>query len=863
MPAHQAHQAHQSATQSATRSGNSSAGLSEALRGKRVLELPGGLAAEHCGYALAGLGAEVLAVRPQTAAAHARLHPLDAVKQVRSLDLDATSAFDTLAALAGTCDLLIEERPPLGWPASPGMPSSAPRSGAPADAASAAPVSRRVLARHPHLIALCLSPFGLNGPQAGFAAYPLNCYHAGGHGQQMPNDALRSSSSEVPPMQAGGEWGEAQAGTLAAIAGVAALLHPAPHAGTLIDCAKQEALIHLHWIDAVRFPNQGRSPSRLAPLATIVGGILPASDGYVQAAVREDHHWAAIATLLNHPEWVDDPRYATRAGRSARWREIAALLAAETRKLPTQHLHLRGRELGIPIAEVFSLASLRSDTDLAARGTWRRDGRESGLGSGSSEHATENCSGSASAAIHRADAMSTLAGSLPRWDTCVTACAQAAAATLAKASAAGNSARPLQGLRVLDLGWVAMGPYAGYLLSCLGAEVIHVASPHTGAMAGVDKATYNYGFDTLNTGKTWVAIDLKQRAGVDLLRQLAARCDSVLENFRPGVSARLGIGYSMLSAAHPRLVMLSASTYGERHMPASYPGYAPVFAALAGLSDLTGDADGPPAEVSTPVDFFAGAVGVLGLLAGLHLLRSTGRGCHIDFSAREAVLWSLSHALGMIEAGQHAATRCGNSHPALSPHGVYPCAGDNRWLSIAIGSDGEWQRLCACVRAAGTSAAAGAGAGAGASADATAAGVGAALDDPRFATMTGRIAHRAALDALLAHWTRGHALWPLCEQLQQAGIAAYPSATSEDLWNNPHLRARGLFQPSQPGFQADSRTWHAGAPWVTTGQARSALRTTDGATAIEQVFGGLLELPHERIAALLRVGVIAARTRPA
>ena len=825
------------AIKSATRSATISAGLSEVLRGKRVLELPGGLAAQQCGYALAGLGADVLALRPQADTPDGTRYPLDTIKRVQRIDIHPATGLDALAALAQGCDLVIEERPPLGWPAPAGKPA-----GEPAGGPAGVPYSPRLLSRHPHLIALCLSPFGLSGPQADFAAYPLNCYHAGGHAQQMPNDALRTGEGEVPPMQAGGEWGEAQAGTLAAIAGVAALLNPAQHAGTLIDCAKQEALIHLHWIDAVRFPNQGRSPSRLAPLATIVGGILPASDGYVQAAVREDHQWAALATLLDQRDWIDDVRYATRAARSARWREIAAMLAAETRKQPARQLHLRGRELGIPLAEVFSLATLRADADLAARGVWQRDGAENGSGSGSSSHASENGSGSASQAMHPANTNCPAAGGLPRWDTAITSSAPAATDAAETAPGGIGSTRPLQGLRVLDLGWVAMGPYAGYLLSCLGAEVIHVARPHGGNTAGVDNAAYNYGFDTLNTGKTWVAIDLKQRDGVDLLRQLAAHCDIVLENFRPGVSARLGIGYEVLSAANPRLVMLSASTYGERHMRAPYPGYAPVFAALSGLADLTGNADGPPTEVSTPVDFFAGSVGVLGLLAGLHRLRTTGRGCHIDFSAREAILWSLAHALGLIEAGQHAATRCGNSHPNLSPHGVYPCAGDNRWLSIAIGSDAEWQRLCAC-----------AGAGAGAAAHPAV-----HLNDARLATLAGRIEHRTALDALLAQWTRGHEVWALCHRLQAAGVAATPSATSEDLWHNPHIKARGMFQPSGGG---GANRWHAAAPWLYSGEARGALQTVDGAAAIDKVFGGVLGLPPAQIADMMRTGVIADRAR--
>lgn len=764
--------------------------LEQVLLNKRLVEVSCGLAGQHCGYTFAGLGATVVTVR-NTLSDHpdGEPSPLDVKKTVVVANPETPEGFEALVRLCADCDLFIEDRAPLGWPAG-------------------GPISTRLLERNPRLLAVCLSPFGMTGPYANYAAYPLNTYHSGGNAQQIPCDFLRPEDRNRAPLQAGGHWGEAQAGTLAAVAALACLLNRDRYAGTVIDCSKQEALISVNWTEIARYPNEGRSPSRLAPLATIVGGLLPTRDGYVQIAVREDHQWKALSQLLDHPQWAEDPLLSSRLARTSRGPDISHLLAAETVKFPTQYLHLLGRKLGIPIAAVLSPAQLLADPDLAARGVW--------------------------------ESIDTSGLKLPRWDKSVSAVAPTArvdsiaAARPASVGEGGDYAinRPLQGLRVLDFGWVAMGPYAGYALAGLGAEVIHVGRPPEKNKTGVDAAAHNYGFDTLNTGKTWVGIDLKSQAGVELIHALAVKADIVLENFRPGVTERLGIDFATLSALNPRLVMLSASTYGQWGIDGAYVGYAPVFSALSGLAHFTGYFDGPPAEVSHPVDFFAGAVGVLGIIAGLHRLAGTGTGCHIDLSAREAVLWSLSHDMGQVQTGQRDEQRLGNAHPRMSPHGVYRCRGENRWISIAVASDHEWQRLCACV------------------ADAK------LTRDTRFMTMQGRLEHRALLDQWLERWTQDHELAWVFDRLQSSGVAAFPSVTSEDLWNDAQIKARQVFMSRETNGH---KRWYLGAPSSYLGHPRSQLKTIEGAAALQVVFSDVLGLSEERIDALKDSGVISSR----
>ena len=377
-----------------------------------------------------------------------------------------------------------------------------------------------------------------------------------------------------------------------------------------------------------------------------------------------------------------------------------------------------------------------------------------------------------------------------------------------------------------------MGPYAGYALAALGAEVIHIGRPAKDSPGGVDPAAYNYGFDTLNTGKTWVGIELKRREGVELVRQLVVQCDIVLENFRPGVMTQLGLDFAVLSAVNPRLVMLSASTYGQRGIGGPYVGYAPVFSALGGLAGLTGYADGPPAEVSHPVDFYAGSVGVCGLLAGLHRLAATGTGCHIDLAAREAILWSLTNDIALYQGGKHDGKRRGNSHPDMAPHGVYRCQGENRWISIAVGGDAEWQRLCDLIGAGGLPAGA------------------------RALTLQRRLERHSEIDGLIEIWTQTQELGQLAQRLQASGIAAFASCTSEDLCRDAHLHERGVFQSAQT---PQGNRWYVAAPWRYQDRPRQKLETIRGPAAMRTVFAGLLGLSQGEIEALQSEGVIAVR----
>jgi crotonobetainyl-CoA:carnitine CoA-transferase CaiB-like acyl-CoA transferase len=309
---------------------------------------------------------------------------------------------------------------------------------------------------------------------------------------------------------------------------------------------------------------------------------------------------------------------------------------------------------------------------------------------------------------------------------------------------------PLHGLRVVDLSRVLAGPYCTMLLADLGAEVVKVEEPGRGDETRTWGPPFVGGesayFLSVNRGKRSVTLDLRDERAREAALRLAAAADVVIENFRPGGAAALGVGYEDVRRRNPAVVYCSLTGFGDRE-PAGRPGYDVVVQAESGLMSITGDPAGPPTKVGVAVvDVLAGLNAAVGILAALRRRDRTGSGERVEVSLLDSALSGLVNvAQGALVTGQEPVRR-GNVHPSIAPY--QPLRVQDGWLAVAAANDGLFARLCRVLERSDL------------------------LDDPRFATNADRVAHRAELVDLLERTlvTRPAAEW--LERLTAAGVPA-------------------------------------------------------------------------------------------
>lgn len=265
-----------------------------------------------------------------------------------------------------------------------------------------------------------------------------------------------------------------------------------------------------------------------------------------------------------------------------------------------------------------------------------------------------------------------------------------------------QAVRPLAGIRVLDLSRALAGPYCTMMLADAGADVVKVESP-TGddsrgwlPMADLDGVEQSAYFLSANRGKRSVRLDLKAAEGVERLRGLAARADVLVENFRPGLLDRLGLGLEGLRRANRRLVTLSITGFGPGGPDGHRPGFDQIVQAEAGLMSLVGEPDGDPTRVGLPIaDLLAGMFGAYGVSLALTERARTGQGSQVDTSLLGAVVGIHAfHGAGWLTAGVEP-RRTGNRHPSIAPYGTFRC--QDAELVIAVGSESLWRRFAVIV----------------------------------------------------------------------------------------------------------------------------------------------------------------------
>ncbi|MGH2586728.1 MAG: CaiB/BaiF CoA transferase family protein, partial [Dehalococcoidia bacterium] len=355
--------------------------------------------------------------------------------------------------------------------------------------------------------------------------------------------------------------------------------------------------------------------------------------------------------------------------------------------------------------------------------------------------------------------------------------------------------RPLEGVRVCDFTWVWAGPFCTMQLAHLGADVIKIESSRrldtvrsfvpADDQPGINRAGY---FNQYNQGKRSIALDLGTEEGRAIAFKLATTSDIVTENFSAGVMQRMGLGYERLRAVKSEIIMISLSGYGASGPLSPYISYGPAQVPMSGLASLTGYLGGPPNEVGVSYgDPNGGIHGAVAILAALWHRQRTGEGQYIDQSQWESAIAVLPEGIMAQVMNGTQPERMGNRCLTMAPHGTFRTAGEDAWLSIACDADEEFAALCGVMERPDLA------------------------TDPRFATAIARKANEDALEAEVTAWTSGHDRWEVTQLLQAAGVAAFPSMTSADLVNDPHLRERGIFVELEHP-EVGVRT-HVGIPW--------------------------------------------------
>lgn len=413
--------------------------------------------------------------------------------------------------------------------------------------------------------------------------------------------------------------------------------------------------------------------------------------------------------------------------------------------------------------------------------------------------------------------------------------------------------QPLRNYRVLDLSRIWAGPYCTKLMADLGAEVIKMESlsvydSHRGPVnpargiasypdsePGEEPWNRNGWFNCLHMSKYGITLELTSDEGRRAFERLVSISDVLIENFRQGSLERLGYDYEAMRKHRPDLIYVSMPAFGNTGPWKGYLGYGIGQEQLSGMAHLTGyPDDGPMKSGINHGDPITGSHAAGVLLAALRRRRRTGKGMYIDVSQQESAVAFMGPDLLAYQMTGQEPERIGNRSRWYAPCNTYPCADEDRWITIAATTDDEWHRLVSAMDAEPLA------------------------DDMRFASAQARMAHQDELDAIIAGWTRDQDAFVLAERLQAAGVPAGPVLRGPDLLEDRHYAERGTFV-SVDHPQVGPKHY-PGIPWKmsrTPGEVRWPSPTLGQHN--REIFGGLLGLTSDEIDTLESDGVIGTK----
>ncbi len=793
------------------------------LHGVRVLDLSDHRAA-FGSRMLADLGAEVTMIEPPGGNSIRNRAPFidDQPSPERSyqhlyfnvnkrsivLDWRTKAGLDRLRALATSSDILIETHQPGEFPVA------------------------EVRAANPHLIVVSASPYGQRGPKSGWRATDLTATAAGGLLQI-------SGERDDPPVHGSAYPGHTMTGLTVGSSAMTALHgrdRTPGQPGAHIDISMQEATS----FQVVQTSNpcvwrwRGEAPYRPA----LSQAIRCADDRWMGCNISPNKLPAFIAMLdeagVEHDLDPDNWQVVHRGGRAA-WQHLENPLQDLAMELaavwPRQKLLDRLWAAQIPAMPTLRFSEFAETDHYPSSGQFI-DIETPAVGKSLS---------------YSRSALDPVQSPLPMRPaprlgehTNSTLPPQAGGGAEGRGESAPFPDMPLAGIRVLDLTWVAAGPLTTRLMANFGAEVIKVESggarmdPLRVQTVGTE---YNPDLPDLlndvNTGKQSITIDLANKRGKDLLRQLVAHCDVMVNNYSGGSLARMGFPWEDLREINPRLINVHLPGIGGDSPWRPLRSLGNLLKAASGMNFLMGFPDRPPRGMGVAYpDFTSPHVGVTAILAALRAREESGEGREIELSQLSATVALLGAQWMQFDQVGQDPERPGNTDPNMAPHGVFRSAGDDQWVAIALESDEQWPSFAQLI------------------------GQPEWADDAELRSLAARKARNGEIEAAIAEWSARLSKWAAAERLQAAGIAANAVEDLRDMMDiDEHFRDhyQRVEQPSAPGFGI----WIDGAPWEF---AHIEPRTLERAPMLgehnELILSGLLGMSEADIAELVEAGVV-------
>jgi len=784
----------------------------QSLAGVRVIDASEGVAGPFAARLLGDLGADVVKVEPPGGDRSRRLYPehrdgepgslfdyLNWNKRGVVIDLAPSAGQDRLSTLLAEADLLIESERPVA--------------GRTLEVA-------RIAGAHPALVHASVTPFGQDGPRAGWKSAPIVDWAMSGY-MYFAGDPAR------PPLMLPGYQAEFHAGQAVAIAAMTALRErDRSGLGQHIDVSVQEAALTTHAWNAVAWTHAGQVLRRQG------SDLFRCADGWVHWMRRANEQ--NLFVLIERHDLLDDPRFAElamwRDPQSELWNVVREWCASQ----PMLEVYRRAQELRIAVAPVNTVADLLGSEQLVVREGFvspHPDAPEFRY----------------PAPPHGLTAPPPSVGRpAPRLDEHADDLEPVAPRRPIAPRETASDARPLAGLRVIEVTANWAGPLVGRHMGDLGAEVIKVEHAQRPATRGLwypgnepGKRPYNRAgyFNNLNRSKLDVSLDLSTGEGRDLFLDLVEQADVVVENNSARVMPNLGLDWAALSARNPRLVMASISGFGASGPERDYVAYGANIEASSGLAAVTGyhDDDTPYRANTFYADPITGNFATIAVLAALHAREASGRGQWLDLSLNECAASFFGDAFVEHQRSGELPPRRGNRHPVDAPQGAYQTVGDDDWLVLTVRDEAEWQALCAVLGRADWA------------------------SDPELRSAGGRRARHDELDTAITQWAGSLDHRDAADRLQAAGVPAAPVLANYELVTDPHLHRRQFYIPIEHP-EAGVLSF-AGMPWkFSRTPAQVAGPAPRFAEHNAYVLGDLLGLDASAIADLEASGV--AGTEP-